>query len=130
METRFRECLHDCLFPVLLGSGTLSHACVRRFWQQYRVNSTVLTGRRALTLRFLPNVKLVNAPPRLADDILLCMLYDAGEVGYGRIPLLVLCDEAYRGFVRRNRAEIERRFVFREARELFEGEEDFADGSF
>lgn len=123
MEFALRECLHDCLFPVLLGSNTQSHVCVRRFWQKYRVNSTVLTGKRALTLRFLPNVKLVNAPPRLDDDILLCMLYDAGEVGYGRIPLLVLCDEAYRAFVQRNRTDIERRFVFREAGELLGGED-------
>ena len=123
MELALRECLPDCLFPVLLGSNTQRHVCVRRFWQKYRVNSTVLTGKRALTLRFLPNVKLVNAPPRLDDDILLCMLYDAGEVGYGRIPLLVLCDEAYRAFVQRNRTDIERRFVFREAGELLGGED-------
>ena len=57
------------------------------------------------------------------------MLYDAGEVGYGRIPLLVLCDEAYRAFVQRNRTDIERRFVFREARELLRGE-DVWDESF
>lgn len=129
MELDLHECLHDCLFPVLLGSNTQSHVFVRRFWQQYQVSSTVLTGKRALTLRFLPNVKLVNAPPRLDDDVLLCILYDAGEVGYGRIPLLVLCDEAYRAFVQRNLVDIERRFVFREARELLRGE-DMWDESF
>lgn len=124
MERNLRESLHDCLFPVLLGSGTLCHTYVRHFWQQYRINSTVLTGKRALTLRFLPNVKLVNAPSGLDDEILLCILYDAGEVGYGRIPLLVLCDEAYRGFVERNRTEIERHFVFREAKKLLSGESE------
>lgn len=129
MEIGLWESLHNCLFPVLLGSGTLCHACVRRFWQRYRVNSTVLTGSRALTLRFLPNVKLIHASARLSDEILLCMLYDAGEVEYGRIPLLVLCDEAYRGFVGRNCAEIERRFVIREARDLL-CEEEFEDESF
>lgn len=114
--------LHECLFPVLLGSNTLCHACVRRLEKNYQVDSTVLTGKRALTLRFLPNVTLVNAPPILSDEVLLRILEDVGEVGLGRIPLLVLCDNEYRGFVVRNRVAIEQRFVLRDARELL-GEE-------
>lgn len=110
--------LHECLFPVLLGSGAGCHACVRHFEKEYRVDSTVLTGKRALTLRFLPHVSLVNAPPLLNDEILMQILKDVGEVSLGRIPLLILCDEAYRGFVVRNRAEIERRFVLREAAQV------------
>lgn len=124
-EYNVNDLLHDCLFPVLLGSNAASYACARLLEKRYRVDSTVLTGRFALTMRFLPHVKLISAPPVLSDGILLRILEDVGDVGSGRIPLLLLCDDAYRGFVVRNKKELEAHFVLREARELLgKGDED------
>lgn len=117
-----KELLYDRIFPVMLGSSTLCHACVRRMERQFGVGSTVLTGKRSLTLRFLPFVTLVNAPPVLSDEILLSMLTDISECGVGRIPLLVLCDNAYQGFVMRNRDSLETRFILRRAEHILEGE--------
>ena len=116
-----REILSECLFPIILGSNTEGHACVRRIEKQYGIGSTVLTGKRALTLRFLPDVKIVHAPPSLSDSILLHILSDLDEESGFRIPLLVLCDAAYTDFLSRNRSEIEARFIVREAAALLEG---------
>ena len=118
------ELLHDCLFPVMLGSNALCHACVRQMQKQYCVGSTVLSGKRALTLRFLPTVTLVDAPPTLEDTLLLSILEDVERGGGARIPLLVLCDGAYADFVKRNRSELETHFILREAKELL-GEGDW-----
>ena len=110
--------LQDCLYPVMLGSNTLCHACVRQMQKRFGVGSTVLTGKRALTLRFLPAVRVMDASPAVADDIILSMLQDVvGECGYS-IPLLVLCDSAYESFVARNRTWLEARFIFRHAEEM------------
>ena len=115
------EILSDCLFPIILGSNTEGHACVRRMEKQYGIGCTVLTGKRALTLRFLPDVRLLFAPPTLRDDILLQLLRDLdGESGL-RLPLLITCDPAYLGFVERNRAELEARFILRQAMQILEG---------
>ncbi len=112
------ELLHDCLFPVMLGSNELCHACVRQLQKQYSIGSTVLTGKRALTLRFLPTVTLVDAPATLSDELLLTILSDVETAGGARIPLLVLCDKHYEGFVNRNREGLEARFILRRAEEL------------
>lgn len=112
------ELLRDCLFPVMLGSNTLCHACVRQMEKCYGVKSTVLTGKRALTLRFLPSVELITAPPVLADEVLFSILSDVSDKSYGQIPLLVLCDRAYGGFVARNREALEARFILRRAEVL------------
>ena len=114
--------LHDCLYPVMLGSNTLCHACVRHMQKQYQLGSTVLTGKRALTLRFLPSVTLIDAPHTLSDEILLTILHDVERSGGARVPLLLLCDRAYEGFVERNRTVLEAHFILRRAEELF-GEE-------
>ena len=115
-----KENFRDCLFPVLLGANTAAHACVRHMEKTYGVGSTVLTGKRALTLRFWPDVRVLYAPPTLSDDMLLYLLQDVNaECGY-RIPLLVLCDNAYRSFLSRNLSEIEARFIVREADTLLE----------
>jgi hypothetical protein len=90
--------------------------------KQYDIGSTVLTGKRALTLRFLPCVKLVSAPPTLSDELLLTILQDVELAGGTRVPLLVLCDEAYADFVQRNRSVLEAHFIMRRAAELL-GEE-------
>ena len=74
-----REILSGCLFPIILGSNTDGHACVRRMEKQYGIGSTVLTGKRALTLRFLPDVRVVFAPPTLSDSILLALLRDGNN---------------------------------------------------
>lgn len=107
--------LHDCLHPILLGSGTQCHACVRQLKKRYDVGSVVLTGKRALTLRVLPHVRLVEAPADLPDDILFSLVCEAGAEGGYRVPLLVLCDEAYRGFFERNRARLDPLFILRTA---------------
>ena len=112
------ELLHECLHPVMLGSNTLCHACVRQMQKQYRVQSTVLTGKLALTLRFLPCVKLVSAAHSLGDEILLSILQDVERECGARIPLLILCDEAYAPFWERNHAYLESRFILRRAGEL------------
>ena len=112
------ELLHEYLSPVLLGSNTSCHACVRLFEKRYGLKSTVLTGKRALTLRFLPAVKLVEAAPTLGDEILLSILHDHSDASYGRIPLLVLCDEAYASFLARNREVLEGQFILRRAADL------------
>lgn len=114
--------LHDCLYPVLLGSGTRCHDCVRQLKKRYDVGCVVLTGKRALTLRVLPHVRLVEAPADLPDDILYDLLCDAVAEGGYRVPLLVLCDEAYRGFFERNRARLDPVFILRTAGALL-GEE-------
>lgn len=112
------EILGDCLFPIILGSNTEGHACVRRMEKRYGVGSTVLTGKRALTLRFLPDVRLVFAPPTLSDEILLQLLRDLdGESGL-RLPLLIECDGAYHSFIVRNRGELESRFILRDASQI------------
>lgn len=110
--------LHECLYPILLGSGTLCHASVRQLKKRYDVGCVVLTGKRALTLRFLPHVRLVEASAGLPDDILFSLVCDVGAEGGWRIPLLVLCDEAYRGFFERNRARLDPLFVLRTADDL------------
>ncbi|MBE6555667.1 MAG: hypothetical protein E7663_05510 [Ruminococcaceae bacterium] len=116
-----KELLRDCLYPVLLGSNTLCHACVRQFEKHYGVCSTVLTGKRALTLRFLPAVRLINAPPSLSDDILFSILCDLDDESGMRVPMLVLCDDAYHGFFERRRKELEPHFILRRAEMLLEG---------
>lgn len=118
------DLLHDCLYPVMLGSNTLCHACVRQMQKQYRVGSTVLTGKRALTLRIVPSVTLVAAPPTLPDELLLTILRDVELNGGARVPLLVLCDQRYGDFVERNREALEARFILRRAEELL-GEDDY-----
>ena len=112
------EILHDYLYPVMLGSNTAAHACVRRMEKIYGIGSTVLTGKRALTLRFLPDVRVLYAPPTLADEILMHMLFDLDTESGFRIPLLVLCDSAYNAFFARNRSEIEARFIVRDANSI------------
>lgn len=116
------EIWQDCLFPIMLGSGTVCHACVRQMSRRLGVESTVVTGRRALTLRFLPGVHLISAPPTLPDDILLNILTDINEESGLRVPLLVLCDAAYAGFVERNRKTLESRFILREGEGILKGE--------
>jgi hypothetical protein len=115
------EVLHDCLYPVMLGSGVQCHALVRQMQREYGIGSTVLTGKRALTLRFLPSVKLIAAAPALPDELLLSILRDVEHEGGARIPLLVLCDEAYRDFWMRNSEQLRARFILRRAEELLEG---------
>ena len=112
------DLLCDCLYPVMLGSNTLCHACVRQLQKKYGVGSTVLTGKRALTLRFLPTVKVVEAPPTLSDELLCTVLWDISEACGYSLPLLVLCDECYDPFVARNKSDIESRFILRRARDL------------
>lgn len=116
------EILHDYLYPVMLGSNTAAHACVRRMEKIYGIGSTVLTGKRALTLRFLPDVKVLYAPPTLSDNILMHMLFDLDEESGFRIPLLVLCDDAYEEFFMRNRMAIEARFIVRHANAILGSE--------
>lgn len=112
------DLLRDCLFPVMLGSNTLCHATVRQMQKRFGADCTVLTGKRALTLRFMPGVRLVDAPPALADDILLTILQDV-EAGCDlSIPLLIVCDKAYDAFVQRNRMWLESRFILRMADQL------------
>lgn len=112
------DILHDCLYPVMLGSNALCHACVREMEKQYGIGSTVLTGKRALTLRFLPTVTLIDAPSTLSDALLLAILQDVGYACGARIPLLVLCDRHYEGFVTRNREGLEERFILRSAEDI------------
>ena len=117
------EVWQDCLFPVLLGSNTVCHACVRRFEKRLGLASTVLTGKRALTLRFLPAVRLLYAPPTLQDALLLAMLEDLSVESGLRVPLLVICDGAYSDFIARHREELEARFILRDGAEIL-GEGD------
>ena len=112
------DVLGDCLFPIILGSNTAGHACVRKMEQRYGVGSTVLTGKRALTLRFLPTVRVLFAPPTLGDEILLSILRDLDDESGLRLPLLLACDEAYEGFVSRNRRELEAHFILRHAKDV------------
>jgi len=118
------EILHDCLYPVMLGASTQCHALVRMMEKRYGIGSVVLTGKRALTLRFLPSVTLIQAPPTYADDTLLAILQHVSETAGGRMPLLVLCSDAYRGFVTRNGAALESEFILREAEELLQKREE------
>ena len=112
------QLLRDCLYPVLLGSNTLCHACVRQLQKRYGSDVTVLTDKRALTLRFLPAVRVVEAGPALSDEVLLSVLSDIGEDSGLCLPLLVLCDRRYDGFVERSRKELESRFILRKACDL------------
>ena len=114
------EILHDCLYPVMLGSNMQCHALVRQMQKQYGIGSTVLTGKRAVTLRFLPCVKLIGAAPTLPDELLLSILQDVELQGGTRVPLLVLCDEAYAGFWKRNNDFLRAHFILRRAQELLE----------
>lgn len=116
-----RELLGECLFPIILGSNTEGHALVRRLEKQYGVGSTVLTGKRALTLRFLPAVRVIFAPPSLSDDILLSILRDLDDESGLRLPLLIACDVAYDAFITRNRAALEAMFILRHAGDLGDG---------
>ena len=115
------EVLRDCLYPVMLGSGMRCHAMVRQIQKQYGIGSTVLTGKRAITLRMLPSVKLIAAAPTLSDELLLSILHDVMLEGGARIPLLVLCDNAYDAFWTRNQERLGAGFILRRAEELLEG---------
>ena len=119
---QINEILGDCLYPIILGSNTNGHACVRRICRQYGVPCTVLTGKRALTLRFLPDVNLIFAPSTLCDDVMLAVLSSLCDESGFRLPLLVVCDEAYHGFFVRNRAVLEEKFIVREAQDILGGE--------
>ena len=112
------DLLRECLFPVMLGSNTLCHATVRRMQKRFGADCTVLTGKRALTLRFMPGVHLVDASPALSDDMLLTVLSDVAQGCGLSIPLLVLCDNAYSAFVNRNRLWLEAHFILRDANDL------------
>ena len=115
------DLLHDCLCPVMLGSNTLCHACVRQLQKKYGVGSTVLTGKRALTLRFLPSVKIVEAPPTLSDELLCTVLLDISDACGYSLPLLIVCDERYDSFVVRNKRDLESHFILRRAKDLWGG---------
>ncbi|MBQ9098801.1 MAG: hypothetical protein IJY50_05165 [Clostridia bacterium] len=115
------DLLRDCLYPVLLGSNTQCHATVRRIQKRFGSDCIVLTGKRALTLRFMPGVRLIDAAPGLSDDLLLTVLQDVECESALAIPLLVVCDKAYEPFVQRNRMWLESRFVLRHAAEITEG---------
>ena len=110
--------LHDCLYPVMLGANAQCHACVRHMQKRYGIGSTVLCKKRTLTLRVLPAVTVIEAPPTLSDELLLTILRDVETAGGARVPLLVLCDGDYAAFVARNRAALEERFIMRRAEEL------------
>ena len=114
------EVLHDCLYPVMLGSNVQCHALVRQMQNRYGIGSTVLTGKRAITLRFLPCVKLIGAAPTLSDELLLSVLRDVEIEGGTRIPLLILCDDAYAAFWERNSEQLGARFILRRAEEMLE----------
>ena len=116
------EIWQDCLFPVMLGAGTVCHACVRQMNRRLGVESTVLTGRRALTLRFMPGVHLISAPSTLPDDILLNILASINDESGLRVPLLVLCDPNYADFVARNQKTLEAQFVLRRGEDILRGE--------
>lgn len=111
------DLLQEVLYPVMLGSNTACHATVRKLQKRFGVDCTVLTGKRAITLRFMPGVRLIHAPATLSDDLLLQMLCDIEAEIHCAIPLLVLCDGAYRDFVERNRAVLEAHFILRYAEE-------------
>ena len=117
------ELLRECLFPVMLGSNTPCHACVRRLQKDFGTGSTVLTGKRALTLRFLPGIRVLDAPPSLGDELLLAVLSDVCEDSGLSLPLLVLCDDAYAPFLERNRHTLEAKFILRSADELLGGKQ-------
>ena len=112
------ELLQNCLFPVMLGSNTACHATVRQMQKRFGATCTVLTGKRALTLRFMPGVRLIDAAPTLSDDILLTILNDVETESRWMIPLLVVCDRAYEAFVERNRPWLEAHFILRRVSEL------------
>ena len=118
---QINEILGECLFPVILGSNTEGHACVRRMGREYGVPCTVLTGKRALTLRFLPDVKLVFAPATLGDEVMLAVLGSLCDESGFRLPLLIECDGAYHGFVHRNRTLLEEKFILRDASDILGG---------
>lgn len=115
------DLLQGCLMPVMLGSNTQCHAAVRQLQKRFDASCTVLTGKRALTLRFMPGVRLVDAPPTLSDDIILTILQDLESESTMAIPLLVICDKAYDPFVARNILWLESHFVLRHAAELDRG---------
>lgn len=117
------ELLRDCIYPVMLGSNTDCHAAVRQMQRRFGADCTVLTGKRALTLRFMPGVRLVDAPPSLSDDVLLAILQDIEAESEMSIPLLVICDTAYDAFVSRNLSWLEARFVLRHACDVCRREE-------
>ena len=110
--------LHDCLYPVLLGSNTLCHTAVRQMQKRFGADCTVLTGKRALTLRFMPGVRLIEAAPTLPDALMLTVLRDLEGESRFSVPLLVVCDPAYGTFVERNRLWLEAHFIIRNAEEL------------
>ncbi|MBQ8340854.1 MAG: hypothetical protein IJY22_00580 [Clostridia bacterium] len=114
------ELLRDCLYPVMLGSNTLCHDAVRRIQKRFGADCTVLTGKRALTLRFMPGVRLIEAAPSLTDDMLLTVLRDVESESELSIPVLILCDRSYAAFVERNRTWLEAHFILRDARTLRE----------
>ena len=113
-----REALGDCLFPIILGANTEAHTCVRHMEKKYGVGSTVLTGKRALTLRFLPDVRVISAPPTLSDEVLHAILLDLDAECGLRLPLLIECDRAYGEFVARNHRTLEAHFIVRHAEDL------------
>ncbi|MBE6701996.1 MAG: hypothetical protein E7585_01095 [Ruminococcaceae bacterium] len=112
------ELLQEVLYPVLLGSNTACHATVRQLQKRFGVDCTVLTGKRTLTLRFMPGVRLIDAPATLTDDMLLQILTDVEADIQCAIPFLILCDPSYDGFVERNRTALEAHFVLRRAKDL------------
>ena len=116
------DLLQGCLLPVMLGSNTQCHATVRRLQKRFDAACTVLTGKRALTLRFIPGVRLVDAPPTLSDDIMLTILQDIQAQSTVEIPLLIVCDKAYTPFVLRNILWLEAHFVLRYADQPEKGE--------
>ena len=117
------DLLQGCLLPVMLGSNTPCHAAVRNIQRRFGTDCTVLTGKRALTLRFMPGVRLIDAPPSLSDDIMLTILRDVCDQSTMGIPLLVICDKAYESFVARNILWLESHFVLRRAEEISGGED-------
>ena len=112
------ELLQDVLYPVMLGANTACHAAVRQLQKRFGTDCVVLTGKRALTLRFMPGVRLIDAPATLTDDLLLQILADLEtDIRYA-VPLLILCDNAYEAFWQRNRSVLETHYVLRRVTDI------------
>ena len=108
------------LFAVLLGSTRGARAVARRL-RAYGVRDAVLVSEaRPLLPSPLCRMPRYAIPHAAADELLLAALYDVEIVSGTALPLLVVCDARYAGFVSRCREELERRFVVRDAQALLE----------
>ena len=105
--------MEQCIYPVLLGSGTTARRAALRIYLRYGLRAVALSRTPSAMdhLFLLWHKQFFRAG--MPDSLLLDALLQAAEGAreYDKIPVLYLCDEAYRPLLLDNRHILEPTFI-------------------